>query len=112
MKDIAGGGVGRQGEGRHRHHAHRHPAVAGPGAIATVDHVVVPRGGRRGEKLALYASIALTTGITLVALLFATALVRILGRTGINVISRIMGLILAATAAQFIIDGWREAMAG
>jgi multiple antibiotic resistance protein len=37
---------------------------------------------------------------------------RALGKTGINVITRIMGLILAATAAQFVIDGWREAMAG
>lgn len=50
-------------------------------------------------------------GITLLALFFATRLVRVLGKTGINVVTRIMGLILAATAAQFVLDGWREAMA-
>ena len=64
------------------------------------------------EKIALYASIVMVTGITFVTLLFASRLVQLLGKTGINVITRIMGLILAATAAQFVIDGWREAMAG
>jgi multiple antibiotic resistance protein len=42
--------------------------------------------------------------------MFASRVVRFFGKTGINVISRIMGLILAATAAQFVIDGVREAM--
>ncbi len=87
------------------------PLLSGPGAIATVI-MWSSRASTMAEKAALYASIGLTTAITLVALLFATRLVQLLGRTGINVISRIMGLILAATAAQFIIDGWREAMAG
>ncbi len=70
------------------------------------------RATHASEKLALYASIGLTTGITLLALLFAARLVQLLGKTGINVITRIMGLILAATAAQFVLDGWKEAMAG
>jgi small neutral amino acid transporter SnatA (MarC family) len=41
--------------------------------------------------------------------LFGVALVRVLRQTGINIATRIMGLILAATAAQFVLDGWREA---
>jgi multiple antibiotic resistance protein len=87
------------------------PLLSGPGAIATVI-MWSSRAEHAAEKIALYASIGLTTAITLVALLFAAGLVRLLGRTGINVISRIMGLILAATAAQFILVGWKEAMAG
>jgi multiple antibiotic resistance protein len=87
------------------------PLISGPGAIATAI-MWSSRATHVSEKLALYASIGLATGITLVALLFASRLVRVLGKTGINVITRIMGLILAATAAQFVIDGWREAMAG
>jgi multiple antibiotic resistance protein len=87
------------------------PLISGPGAIATVIMWSTRAGGAQ-EKLALYASIGLVIAITLVSLLFASRLVRVLGKTGINVVTRIMGLILAATAAQFVIDGWREAMAG
>jgi multiple antibiotic resistance protein len=86
------------------------PLLSGPGAIASVI-LWSSRAGAAMEKLALYASIGLLAGVTLLSLLFATRLVRLLGKTGINVVTRIMGLILAATAAQFVIDGWREAMA-
>ena len=87
------------------------PLISGPGAIANVI-VWSSRALHTEEKVALYASIGLVMFITLVSLTFGTRLVRFLGQTGINVISRIMGLILAATAAQFVIDGWKQAMAG
>ncbi len=87
------------------------PLISGPGAIATAI-MWSSRATHAGEKVALYASIVLVTVITLLAMLFAARVVRVIGKTGINVITRIMGLILAATAAQFIIDGWRAAMAG
>jgi multiple antibiotic resistance protein len=87
------------------------PLLSGPGAIATA-MMWSSRAALPGEKIALYASIGLVTGITLITMLFASRVVRLLGKTGINVVGRIMGLILAATAAQFVIDGWREAMAG
>jgi multiple antibiotic resistance protein len=86
------------------------PLISGPGAIATAI-MWSARATQASEKIALYVSIGLVTGITLLALLFASQLVRVMGKTGINVVTRIMGLILAATAAQFVIDGWREAMA-
>lgn len=87
------------------------PLLSGPGAIATAI-MWSSRAEGVGEKTALFASIALVTGITLVTLYFAGHVVKVLGKTGINVVSRIMGLILAATAAQFVLDGWREAMKG
>jgi multiple antibiotic resistance protein len=86
------------------------PLISGPGAIAT-SVMWSSRAVHAPEKVALYTSIALTMGITLIALIFASRLVRFLGKTGINVVTRIMGLILAATAAQFVIDGWKAAMA-
>jgi multiple antibiotic resistance protein len=87
------------------------PLISGPGAIASVI-MWSSRAGGAQEKLALYASIGLVIVITLISLVFASRLVKVLGKTGINVITRIMGLILAATAAQFVIDGWRAAMGG
>lgn len=87
------------------------PLLSGPGAIATAV-MWSARAQRPTEHLALYVSIGMVTGITLVTLLFAPRVVRFFGQTGINVITRIMGLILAATAAQFLIDGFREAMSG
>jgi multiple antibiotic resistance protein len=85
------------------------PILSGPGAIATA-MMWSARAHGMGEKIALYASIVLVIGIALLTLVFASRVVRYLGKTGINVISRIMGLILAATASQFVIDGVREAM--
>ena len=85
------------------------PILSGPGAIATA-MMWSARAHATGEKIALYASIVLVIGIALVTLIFASRVVHFLGKTGINVISRIMGLILAATASQFVIDGVREAM--
>ena len=86
------------------------PLLSGPGAIATVT-VLSARAQGVGDRLALYASILLVAAITVVALVFAGTLVRFLKQTGINIFSRVMGLILAATAAQFVLDGWHEAAA-
>ncbi len=85
------------------------PLLSGPGAIATA-MVWAARAKGPAHHAALYASILIVGAITLVTLLFATRLLHRLGKTGINIATRIMGLILAATAAQFILDGVREAM--
>lgn len=87
------------------------PLLSGPGAIATA-MVWSARAHAPAEHVALYASIGLVAGLTLLTLLFAPTVVRVFGKTGINVVTRIMGLLLAATAAQFMLDGWREAMTG
>lgn len=85
------------------------PLLSGPGAIATA-MVWAARAKGPAQHAALYASILIVGAITLVTLLFATRLLHRLGKTGINIATRIMGLILAATAAQFILDGVREAL--
>jgi multiple antibiotic resistance protein len=84
------------------------PLLSGPGAIATV-MVWSSRAHHLPEKAALFGSIAALAVVVLLTLLFAPRLSRLFGKTGINIVTRIMGLILAATAAQFVIDGWREA---
>lgn len=84
------------------------PLLSGPGAIATV-MVWSSRAAHFPQRAAMFASIALLAIVILLTLLFAPRLSRLFGKTGINIVTRIMGLILAATAAQFVIDGWREA---
>lgn len=84
------------------------PLLSGPGAIATA-MVWAARAKGPAQNAALYGSIVIVATITLVVLLSATKLLARLGKTGINIATRIMGLILAATAAQFLLDGIREA---
>jgi multiple antibiotic resistance protein len=85
------------------------PLLAGPGAIATV-MVWSARATHFDQKVALFLSIALLALVVLLTLFFAPRLSRVFGKTGINIVTRIMGLILAASAAQFVIDGLREAL--
>jgi multiple antibiotic resistance protein len=80
------------------------PMLAGPGAISTV---VVLALGAKGPVAtgAVYASIALTTLISFYVLAAASIVERRLGQTGMRILTRLMGLVLCAIAAQFIIDG-------
>lgn len=80
------------------------PLLSGPGAIASV-MVLSARAHSFPEKGALVAAIAAVALITWLVLRSASRIARVLGLTGMNVIARVMGLILAAVAAQFIIDG-------
>lgn len=81
------------------------PLLAGPGAISTV--MVLTHQSSWAGSLPVFAAIALTGVGTYVLLLFSDSLQRVLGTTGIHVLSRIMGLVLAAIAVQFVLDGVR-----
>lgn len=85
------------------------PLLSGPGAIATA-MMWAARAKTPADNAALYGSILIVGIVTLLTLVFSTTLLARLGQTGINIATRIMGLILAATAAQFLIDGVREAL--
>jgi multiple antibiotic resistance protein len=84
------------------------PLLSGPGAIATV-MVLVGKSKSMNERVSVYAAIFAVSVIAFLVLSSAALMTRVLGKTGINVIGRIMGLILAATAMQFCIDGLHEA---
>ena len=58
--------------------------------------------------IAVYFAIVVTGAATYVLLSFSGHLQRVFGKTGIHVMSRIMGLVLATIAVQFILDGIRE----
>ena len=81
------------------------PLLAGPGAFATV-LVFVARADGRGDYLAvLLLTVTLVLFISWLALRLASGLMGVLGETGVNVITRVFGIILAALAVQLVADG-------
>jgi multiple antibiotic resistance protein len=84
------------------------PLLSGPGAIATV-MVLVGKAKDVPERVSLFLVIAAVSLITFLVLRSASMVLRVLGKTGVNVIGRVMGLILAALAMQFVLDGLHDA---
>jgi multiple antibiotic resistance protein len=80
------------------------PMLAGPGATSTV-MVLVSRAGFAWQYAVVFVSVALTALVAYGLLRGAAVVERRLGRTGLNVLQRVMGLILAATAVQFVVEG-------
>jgi multiple antibiotic resistance protein len=80
------------------------PILAGPGATSTV-MVLVSRAEHAWQYAVLFGAIVLTAFTAYLILRGALTVERRLGKTGMNVIQRVMGLILAATAVQFIVEG-------
>jgi multiple antibiotic resistance protein len=85
------------------------PLLAGPGAISTI--VVLAGQAHAPPQVALlYAAILVTGVVSYLTLRVGEPLLRRLGRTGIRVITRIMGLLLAAVAVQFVLTGVNEGL--
>jgi multiple antibiotic resistance protein len=84
------------------------PMLAGPAALSTVA-VLMSRTTTWTHALIVYGAIILTGAVTYLTLRSAEPLYRGLGKTGIHVFSRVLGLILASIAVQFILDGLRAA---
>jgi multiple antibiotic resistance protein len=80
------------------------PMLAGPGATSTV-MVLVSRAEAIWQYAAVFLAIALTAFACYWLLRSALLIERRLGQTGMNVLQRVMGLILAATAVQFVVEG-------
>jgi multiple antibiotic resistance protein len=80
------------------------PLLAGPGSIATT-MVFMGRSTAWWQALPVIGAVLLTCFIGYWLLRGATFIDRLLGKTGMNVLNRVMGLILAAIAVQFILDG-------
>ena len=84
------------------------PLLAGPGAISTV-MVLAGQARTPARAAVVYASIVVTLLISWIMLRLGDRVMMRFGQTGIRVIMRIMGLMLAAVAVQFIVTGIREA---
>jgi multiple antibiotic resistance protein len=84
------------------------PMLAGPGAISTV-MVLAAQARTPARAAVVYISIVLTLLISWIMLRVSDRVMSRFGQTGIRVTMRIMGLLLAAVAVQFVITGVREA---
>ncbi|MFO1372102.1 MAG: MarC family protein [Candidatus Competibacteraceae bacterium] len=90
------------------------PLLAGPGTLTTI--LLTTSSLRAQEQpllfLGLLGVLLTVQALTLLALLLAPQLMRLLGETGANVIDRLLGLILAALAVQFVLEGLRAGLLG
>ena len=80
------------------------PLLAGPGAIATA-MVLAARGPAWTYTIPVVLAFGTTCFITYLFLRAANRLTRLLGTTGIALLERVMGLLTAAIAIQFVVDG-------
>lgn len=87
------------------------PMIAGPGSIATVMLLMSRTEGTEGTLVILAALVSVLV-LTFLALIAAGPLLRIFGAKVEAVITRVLGLLLAALAAQYIVDGVKQVLAG
>ncbi len=80
------------------------PMIAGPGSIASI-MLLMARSNGLDQSLVVLGALAAILVLTLIALLAAGPLMRFLGHRVEAMVTRILGVILAALAAQFVIDG-------
>lgn len=82
------------------------PMIAGPGSIASVMLLMSQNEGL-DRSVVVLGALAAVLLLTLLALIAAGPIMRVLGQKAEAVITRLLGVLLAALAAQFVIDGLR-----
>lgn len=80
------------------------PMIAGPGSIASI-MLMMARSEGAVESLIVIAALLLTLLLTLASLLLAGPLMRLMGHRMEAMLTRLLGVILAALAVQFVLDG-------
>lgn len=81
------------------------PLLSGPGGIASMILLTDQTGGDVWASAGIFAVLLVVFAIVFTLFLTARAIERILGDTGILVVTRLLGMLLAALAVQFILDG-------
>ena len=84
------------------------PLLAGPGAMgAAILLMAEQKGDITGQVIVVVSMLAILL-IALTSMLLASNINRLLGVTGMHVVSRVMGVLLTALAVQFLFDGIRD----
>jgi multiple antibiotic resistance protein len=81
------------------------PMLAGPGTIATVLVLVSLAAGDRAKLAVVFAAFLSALIVTGICMRLSTQMLRVIGTTGVHVVTRLFGILLAALAVQFVING-------
>lgn len=84
------------------------PLIAGPGTIASMILLTGQMGGDWSATGVVIGLMLVLVVITYLFFMVATPLEKVLGRTGTLVVTRLLGMLLAALSVQFVIDGVRQ----
>jgi len=87
------------------------PMLAGPGAIAAI-MLLMNEADTAQKTIEVFAALGLVLAITAAALVAAGPIIRLLGDKVEAVITRLLGVLLAALAAQYVIDGIKGSFGG
>jgi len=85
------------------------PMIAGPGTMASLLILMAPTSDWH-QELAIMAALGAVLIITLLSFLIAGPLMKLMGKTFTNVLTRVLGVLLATLAAQFVLDGIKGAL--
>ena len=86
------------------------PLIAGPGAITSVMLLMSAQDGKLFEQGVIMAVLVTVILICLIMFLLAERLSKYFTETFINVLTRLLGVLLAALATQYMVDGIKEAL--
>ena len=81
------------------------PLLSGPGAIATILLMTSQTGGDVQKLLAAVVAIAAVFLVAFIALSLGARLIATVGEGGVHIATRVMGIILAALAVQYVLNG-------
>jgi multiple antibiotic resistance protein len=81
------------------------PMIAGPGTITTIILLVGTAQGQPVQLAAIAVAAAITLAVAWFTMMVSITIQKRIGTTGILVLSRVLGMLLAAVAAQFILNG-------
>lgn len=85
------------------------PMIAGPGTMASL-LILMGKSDNGWQELSILAALILVLFITIISFLVAGPLMKLMGKTFTNVLTRVLGVLLATLAAQFILDGVKGAL--
>lgn len=81
------------------------PLLSGPGTIATILLLTSQAGNDMPKLIAIGVSTALVFLVSFIALYLGARLIRLVGEGGVHIATRVMGILLAALAVQFVLNG-------